>query len=119
MDAVWKSGPCTAEAAHHAVSRRRDLKDATTRTILRRLEQKGYVQHDVVGRAYVYRAVEAPRSLAARAVRQIIDRLCHGSVDELMSGIVEAEVLSAAELDALESSVKARAKAARRTKKDA
>src|SRR4030095_12215800 len=110
MQAVWASGTCTAEAVHQAVSRRRDLKEVTIRTVLRRLEQKGYVQHDVDGRAYVYRAVDAPRSVSARAVRHIIDRFCHGSVEELVSGLVEADVLSDAELDALEASIKARAR---------
>lgn len=108
MQAVWTTGPCSVEAVHASVSSSRDLKEATTRTVLRRLEQKGYLEHDVEGRAYIYRAVEPPRSLAARAVRQIIDRLCNGSVEELVSGLVEAQVLSRAELQALEDSVKAR-----------
>lgn len=108
MQAVWASGPCTVEAVHQAVSRQRDIKEVTVRTVLRRLEHKGHVKHDVEGRAYLYRAVEPPRSLAARAVRNILDRFCHGSVDELVSGLVEANVLSDAELDALEASIKAR-----------
>ena len=111
MQAVWASGPCTVEHVHQAVARQRNLKEVTIRTVLRRLEQKGYVQHEVEGRAYIYRAVEAPRSLAARAVRHILDRFCHGSVDELVSGLVEANVLSDAELRALEASIKARAPA--------
>jgi BlaI family transcriptional regulator, penicillinase repressor len=111
MQAVWASGPCTVESVHQAVSRRRELKEVTIRTVLRRLEQKGYLQHGVEGRAYIYRAVEAPRSLAARAVRHILDRFCHGSVDELVSGLVEANVLSDAELAALEASIKVRARA--------
>jgi len=110
MQAVWAAGPCTVETVHQAVSRQRDLKEVTIRTVLRRLEQKGYVQHEVEGRAYIYRAMEASRSLAARAVRHILDRFCHGSVDELVSGLVEANVLSEAELDALEASIKARAR---------
>ena len=111
MQAVWASSPCTVETVHQTVSRNRDLKEVTTRTVLRRLEQKGYVEHDVEGRAYVYRAVEAPRSVAARAVRHILDRFCHGSVEELVSGLVEANVLSDAELKALEASIQARARA--------
>ena len=108
MQAVWASGPCTVDTVHQAVSRRRELKEVTVRTVLRRLEQKGHVQHDVEGRAYLYRAVEAPRSLAARAVRHILDRFCDGSVEELVSGLVEGDVLTDAELDALEASLKTR-----------
>src|SRR5437762_7559678 len=72
MQAVWDGGTCTVEAVHRIVSRKRKLKEATVRTLLRRLEQKGYLRHESDGRAYAYRAVEPARSLAARAVRQII-----------------------------------------------
>jgi predicted transcriptional regulator len=108
MQAVWAAGTCTVDAVHQVVSRQRDLKEVTIRTVLRRLEHKGYVRHVSEGRAFLYRAVEAPRSVAARAVRHILDRFCHGSVDELVSGLVEANVLSERELDALEASIKAR-----------
>ena len=108
MQAVWAAGACTVDAVHRVVSRQRDLKEVTIRTVLRRLEHKGYVQHVSEGRAFLYRAVEAPRRVAARAVRHILDRFCHGSVDELVSGLVEANVLSDRELDALEASIKGR-----------
>ena len=115
MQAVWAAGPCSVETVHKAVSQQRDLKEVTVRTVLRRLEEKGYLQHDVDGRAYIYRAVEAPRSLAARAVRQIIDRFCQGSVEELISGLVEDEVFTEADLQALETRIKAqRAKSGRK-----
>lgn len=99
MDAIWSSeDACSVEAIHQIVSRSRVLKETTTRTLLRRLEQKGYLKHSTEGRAYVYRPVEPARSLAARAVRQIIDRFCQGSVEELVSGMVEAKVLNKAEI---------------------
>ena len=96
------------EAVHQTVSRNRDLKETTIRTLLRRLEHKGYLRHRAEGRAYVYRAAEPARSLAARAVRQIIDRFCRGSVEELVCGMVEAKVLSKGELATLEEFVRSR-----------
>lgn len=108
MNAVWSAGPSSVEAVHHVVSRKRNLKEVTTRTILRRLEQKGYVRHHVEGRAFIYEATEPARSLAGRAVREIIDRLCHGSVEELVSGMVDAKVLSTRELDRLAEIVRRR-----------
>jgi predicted transcriptional regulator len=89
---VWRLRAASVEAVHEALAGERTLKEATTRTILRRLEAKGYI----------YRAVEAPRSVAVRAVRQIIDRFCHGSVEELVSGLVEGKVLTRKELTTLE-----------------
>jgi BlaI family transcriptional regulator, penicillinase repressor len=110
MGAVWDKGPCPVETVYEVVSRKRDLKETSVRTILRRLEQKGYLKHQEQGRAYVYRAVEPARSLAARAVRQIVDSFCKGSVEELVSGMVEARVLSKDELDRLEQYVRERRK---------
>ena len=108
MRVVWDAQPCSVEAVHQVVSRKRKLKEATIRTLLRRLEHKGYLTHESDGRAYLYRAVEPARSLAARAVRQIIDRFCRGSVEELVSGMVEAKVLSKADIEKLEQFVRSR-----------
>lgn len=106
MRAVWDAGPSSVEAVHAVVSRTRDLKETTVRTILRRLEHKGYLRHATEGRAYLYRAIEPSRSLAARAVRQIIDRFCQGSVEELVSGMVDADVLTPQEIARLEAFVR-------------
>jgi BlaI family transcriptional regulator, penicillinase repressor len=108
MRVVWDSGPCSVESVYEVVSQNRDLKETTVRTMLRRLEHKGYLRHEAEGRAYLYRATEPSRSLAARAVRQIIDRFCQGSVEELVSGMVEAKVLTREEMTRLEEFARAR-----------
>ena len=110
MQAVWSAAPASVEAVHQLVSRRHNIKETTVRTLLRRLEQKGYLRHEAQGRAYVYSANEPSRGLAARAVRQIIDRLCHGSVEELVSGMVDANVLSGTELKQLEAFIRSRSR---------
>ena len=108
MQAVWDGAKCTVDAVHRIVSRKRNLKETTVRTLLRRLEQKGYLTHESDGRAYIYRAAEPARSLAARAVRQIIDRFCRGSVEELVNGMVEAKVLNKDEIEQLEKFIRSR-----------
>ena len=110
MQAVWKSEPCSVEAVHAIVSRKHDLKETSVRSMLRRLEQKGYVAHEPGGGAYVYRATETSRNLAARAVRQLIDRFCQGSVEELVTGMVDAKVLSPEEMKRLEELVRSHRK---------
>jgi BlaI family transcriptional regulator, penicillinase repressor len=101
MQIIWGRGPCSVEAVHAALIPSRKLKESSVRTILRRLEKKRYLSHECRDRAYIYCAGEAPRSLAARAVRQIIDRFCRGSVEELVTGMVDANVLSEQELNQL------------------
>src|SRR3954447_12721636 len=47
MQAVWDTGRCAVETVHEIVSRRHNLKETSGRTILRRLELKGYLRHEV------------------------------------------------------------------------
>ena len=98
LEVLWTMGPANSEQVREALARKRPLKDSTIRTILRRLHEKRFVDFKVEGRTYIYRAVEQPRSLAARAVRQIIDRFCQGSVEELLTGMVDGEILDRSEL---------------------
>lgn len=113
MQAVWKIEPCSVEAVHAIVSRKHDLKETSVRSILRRLEQKSYLSHESDGTAYIYRSTETSRSLAARAVRQLIDRFCQGSVEELVTGMVDANVLSKEEMARLEEFVRQQRKGGR------
>jgi BlaI family transcriptional regulator, penicillinase repressor len=101
MDHIWNRGPSTAEQCREALRQRHPMKDSTARTVLRRLEEKGILRHSVEGRTYLYRAVQERRNIAARAIRQILDRFCGGSVEQLLVGMVEDEVFDRAELQRL------------------
>ena len=113
MQTVWRIEPCSVEAVHAIVSRKHNLKETSVRSILRRLEQKNYLTHESDGTAYIYRSTETSRSLAARAVRQLIDRFCQGSVEELVTGMVDANVLSKEEMERLEELVRRHRKGGR------
>ena len=95
---MWSQEPANADQVREALSSKRPLRDSTIRTVLRRLGQKGYVRFKVEGRTYVYSAVEKPGNLAVRAVWQIIEKFCKGSVEELLTAMVENEVLKRDEL---------------------
>jgi BlaI family transcriptional regulator, penicillinase repressor len=101
MEVLWKRAESTAENVREALAERHPMKDSTARTILKRLEEKGYVKHYVEGRTNVYRVSEPPQSLAVTAVRQIIDRFCGGSFERLLVGMVEDELVDGAELQRL------------------
>lgn len=63
------------------------------RTVLRRLEGKGYVTHTVDGRTYIFRAAEARQDVAARAVKRIVAWFCNGSVEDVLIGMADARML--------------------------
>jgi BlaI family transcriptional regulator, penicillinase repressor len=113
MQIIWSRGASSVEAVHAALVPARRLKESSVRTMLRRLEKKGYLSHEARDRAYIYSAGETQHSLAARAVRQIIDRFCRGSVEELVTGMVDAKVLSDEELGRLAHLARKRRKGAK------
>lgn len=98
MDYIWSHETATAEQCREGLVARHPMKDSTVRTILRRLEEKGFLQHEVEGRTFVYRSVRPPESTAANAVSHIIERFCGGSVEQLLIGMVENDVLDRKEL---------------------
>lgn len=88
---VMANAPITAEAVRERLERR--LKESTVRTVLKRLEDKGYIAHTVDGRTYVYEPSESRSQMAAHAVRRIVDWLCNGSVSEVLVGMVDADMI--------------------------
>ena len=94
--------------AARGLAGQRTLKDSTIRTILRNLEEKGYVTHKIEGRTFVYRAVDSQRNVAVQAAQQLIDRFCGGSVEELLVGLVDNQVLQPKQLQRLAEKIASR-----------
>lgn len=96
LQAVWRAGQANADQVRLALGR--PLKESTVRTVLSRLENKGYLAHRVEQRTFLYRAVKPPAHLAARAVQRLADWFCGGSVDAVLLGMVEAKMLNRRDL---------------------
>ncbi len=102
LEAVWRQADTTADHVRQRMEvLGRPLKESTIRTVLRRLEEKGYLTHTTRQRTFLYRAAADGASVAGRAVQRIVDRFCGGSVESLLLGMVSAEVLSESELTRL------------------
>ncbi len=102
MNVVWERRTITADDVRSTLSTpSQPMKDSTARTILRRLEEKGYVTHVVEGRTYVYSPRLESRNVATQAVRGIIEQFCSGSVEDLLVGMVNDEIVSSAKLKEL------------------
>ena len=118
MQVVWERGSAKAEEIRLELESTHDLKDSTIRTLLRRLEQKGVLEHAVEGRAFVYRPKVQAKSFAAKAVRGIADRFCRGSISSVLLGMAGDDLVSADELRALADKIEESAKTSdKKTKK--
>ena len=106
LNVIWANGPATSEQIREALRPAHPLKDSSIRTLLRRLESRGFISHRVVGASYIYKAEMPPSGVAARAVRHIIDRLCAGSVEQFLIGMVDENIISRQQLARLARKVK-------------
>jgi predicted transcriptional regulator len=99
LSIVWSKAEITADQVREELGR--PLKDSTIRTVLRRLEEKGYLEHSLENRTFVYRPAQTRQRVAGRAVKRIVDWFCEGSVEALLVGMVDSKVLDRAELQRL------------------
>src|SRR6202789_4725576 len=99
LQLVWQTDGATADDLRLRLGR--PLKDSTIRTVLRRLEEKGYLTHSVDDRTFVYRPAESRQRVAGRAAKRIVDWFCEGSVEALLVGMVDSKMLDRAELQRL------------------
>ncbi len=108
MEVVWQRRTASAEDVREALRTRHPMKESTSRTVLKRLEEKGYLEHSVEGRTNIYSGREAPDHVAANGVRQLIERFCGGSVERLLIGMVDNNVVDQQELQRLAQRIAAR-----------
>jgi predicted transcriptional regulator len=99
LSIVWRTAEITADQVREELGR--PLKDSTIRTVLRRLEEKGYLEHSLENRTFLYRPSQTRQRVAGRAVKRIVDWFCEGSVEALLVGMVDSKVLDRAELQRL------------------
>jgi predicted transcriptional regulator len=109
MNVVWDSGKATVHEVKKALSRRKSAY-STILTMMRKLEAKGYLSHEVDGRTYVYRP-----SISQQAVRQgvlgdLVERLFEGSTSLLLTSLVEQNRISENELCEIRKLIKEREK---------
>jgi BlaI family penicillinase repressor len=102
LQMLWQHGTLSAERVREELDQQdRPLKDSTIRTVLRRLEEKGYLKHTLENRTFLYSPAEAAPMVAGRAVKRILEWFCEGSVEQLLVGMVDSSVLDRKELQRL------------------
>jgi predicted transcriptional regulator len=74
---------------------------STVQTMLRILEQKGYVRHRKEGRAFVYQPVVDQKQARRRALSHLVSRLFNNSPSLLVLNVLEDERIDPSELERL------------------
>jgi BlaI family penicillinase repressor len=99
MGVLWDLGSGTVSEVRERLPA--DLAYTTVLTILRNLEAKELVSHTTEGKAHRYVPRVARRAARKSALTRIVDKLFHGSPEQLIAQLVEDETLSADDLKRL------------------
>ena len=101
MSVLWQRQTATVGDVVAALQKGRQANYSTVQTILRILEAKGYVTHEKVARAFVYRPAVDERQARQRALRHLVTRLFNGSPSLLVLNVLEDQAIDESELKRL------------------
>ena len=96
MAVLWQHGSATVAEVREALAD--ELAYTTVLTVLRTLEEKGFVDHVGEGKAHRYRPLIARERAGKSALRRLVTKVFGGSPELLLTNLVSDRDLSAAEL---------------------
>ncbi|HTU27279.1 MAG TPA: BlaI/MecI/CopY family transcriptional regulator [Pirellulales bacterium] len=98
MECIWQQGELSASEVRALLKPRREVARNTVRTLLERMEEKGWLKHREDGRTFLYSAAQAKQATLGGKIADIVERVCGGSPEMLMSALIDFRGLSQDEL---------------------
>ena len=99
MEVLWERGSATTAEVRDALED--DLAYNTVLTILRRMEDKGYLRHEEEGRAHRYIPLVGREQVRRSTLTRMLDRVFAGSPELLLNHLVSERKLSATQIEGL------------------
>jgi len=101
MKVVWKLESASVRDVHQHLNAGRTVAYTTVLTMMRILEQKGYVTKTRADRAFVYRPARPRHQVIGDMVREFVDRVFDGASRPMLLHLVKRTKLSPRERAAL------------------
>lgn len=98
MNVVWEKGKATVHDVKEALGKGRKPAYSTILTMMRKIEAKGYLEHEVENRTYIYRSTISQKDVRHSILGDILNRLFEGSPTLLMNCLVEQNDITETEL---------------------
>ena len=99
MKVVWRLEKATVRDVYEALRERRAVAYTTVMTMMKILEDKGYLKKTLVDRAHVYRPAKPRQQVVGAMVRDFVDRVFDGAASGLLVHIAKDNRLSKSERD--------------------
>jgi BlaI family penicillinase repressor len=99
MKVVWERDKTTVRDVYEALLERRKVAYTTVMTMMKILEQKGFLKKSQEDRAHVYRPAQPKGQVIGAMVREFVNRVFNGSAEPLLVHLVEEHHLSQQDLE--------------------
>ena len=104
MHVFWDRGDSTAAEVRETLARAsRDLAYTTVATLIRILDEKGFVKQINQERPFVYRPIRTFDEVSGRMVSDLVERVFRGSSEQLLMKLIDRKHMTAKEREMLES----------------
>ena len=94
MKVVWRLEKATVREVYDTLRARRAVAYTTIMTMMKILEEKGYLLKSQVERAYVYRPARPRTQVVGAMVRDFVDRVFDGAAGSLILHLAKDRRLS-------------------------
>jgi len=84
MKVVWSMKRATVRQVYETLREKRAIAYTTVMTMMKILEDKGYLKKAMVDRAHVYQPVKPRQQVIGAMVRDFLDRVFDGAPDRLL-----------------------------------
>lgn len=101
MEHLWRNGSLTGREATDVMEAEIGWSRSTTLTMLRRMEEKGFVRSTANGGVKTFYPVLRREDAAMQVTENLLERVYHGSISMLLSALTHKQNLSQEEIHKL------------------
>lgn len=94
MEVIWDLGEASASTVCEHINETRPVARNTIRTLMERMEAKGWLTHRNEGRSYVYAATVPREESLGQRVMDMVEKACGGNPEKLMMALLDYRGLS-------------------------
>ena len=98
MQILWREGKATARQITEELGKTQPIAHSTVQTLLRKLEAKGAVMHELEDRTFLFRPLYRQEEVTETALHDLLQRMFQGSVYGMVSHLLKHESISEEEL---------------------
>jgi len=107
MRVLWEGGAGNVQKVLQGLTGEPQLAYTTVQTTLNVLQRKGKVKRKLVGRAYEYSAIVSQEAADSHALKDVLQKVFRGSVDDLLLSLVRSKQLDAQKIAELQERLRA------------